>query len=389
MSPRSQSSPAENPVHVVSTEPATAIIESQLVDTHVAEPPIKLLSDAAFEPADQRILALPALLILTDLGLWFATNVVTLSGVLLLNRAEPELLGATSGLMGLTLISFFLLSAMLDCYTPEKNRHIAGKFMVVGLLISALCGTTSLMSPPLPALTVPAALGGMLLFLVCAALAHDTLCQSRIESEAGSVFHRLENGIKRVADSLCALMGLVMLSPLLAFTAIAIRLESRGCVLYRQTRIGLGESPFRIYKFRSMWVGDRRTKTRLPRQTSQQLFKALNDPRVTRIGRLIRKLSIDELPQLFNVLKGDMSLVGPRPPMPEEFRQMNARHRQKFRALPGLTGLWQVAGRIRNERSFDAVAHDDLTYIEQWSLMSDLKILLRTIPVVVLQKGAS
>lgn len=190
--------------------------------------------------------------------------------------------------------------------------------------------------------------------------------------------------LKRCIDISGSLFGIVMLFPLLAAVALAIKLESPGPVIYKQKRVGLRGQIFEMYKFRSMHQNADAMLTQLLEQneTNEAMFKMFNDPRVTRIGRFIRKYSIDELPQLFNVLKGDMSLVGPRPPIQREVTQYKNWHYLRFATLPGLTGLWQVSGRSRI-KEFDSVVKLDYQYINEWSLWLDIKLILKTFPVVL------
>jgi exopolysaccharide biosynthesis polyprenyl glycosylphosphotransferase len=172
--------------------------------------------------------------------------------------------------------------------------------------------------------------------------------------------------------------------------AIAIKISSPGPVLFRQKRCGLNGQPFTMYKFRSMVTDAEQRKKELENfnEMSGPVFKISNDPRITPIGRLLRKFSLDELPQLFNVLKGEMSLVGPRPlPVEEVSRFDDFAHRRRLSVKPGLTCLWQVSGR-NNIHDFTDWVRLDLEYIDNWSLWLDMKILWRTIPVVLLAKGA-
>ncbi|MFN8476130.1 MAG: undecaprenyl-phosphate glucose phosphotransferase [Anaerolineae bacterium] len=193
---------------------------------------------------------------------------------------------------------------------------------------------------------------------------------------------------KRGLDVAIAAMTLIITSPITLLVALAIRLDSPGPVLFRQTRVGLYGRPFTLYKFRSMRVDAEQQLMQLKEQNeaSGPLFKMRNDPRQTRVGRFIRRTSLDELPQLLNVLNGDMSLVGPRPPIPREVEQYDEWHRRRLDVAPGLTGLWQVSG--RSQLTFDEMVMLDLYYAENWSLLLDLKILLRTIPTVLLGTGA-
>lgn len=194
--------------------------------------------------------------------------------------------------------------------------------------------------------------------------------------------------LKRALDLLLATVALITLFPVMGATALAIKLESPGPIIFRQTRVGKYGKTFTCYKFRSMCIDAEARKKELIKQNEVDgpIFKMQVDPRVTRVGRIIRKLSIDELPQLFNVFKGDMSLVGPRPPVPQEVNQYKFDHLRRLDAVPGLTGLQQVSG--RSDLSFERWVELDLQYISQQSLRKDIEILLKTIPAVLLGKGA-
>lgn len=194
--------------------------------------------------------------------------------------------------------------------------------------------------------------------------------------------------MKRAMDIALAATGLVLSAPLMALVAVLIRWDSPGPILFRQVRVGRDGRLFTLYKFRSMRVGAEEEKARLQalNEATGPLFKIRDDPRLTRVGRLLRRLSIDELPQLWNVLRGDMSLVGPRPPVPSEVEQYQPWHRKRLAIDPGMTGLWQVSG--RSELTFDEMVMLDLYYAENWSLWLDFKIILRTIPTVILGTGA-
>ncbi len=189
-------------------------------------------------------------------------------------------------------------------------------------------------------------------------------------------------------DILVSGLLLLALSPLLAFVAAAIKLASPGPVLYRQQRVGLRGRPFTMLKFRTMVEGAERQvdDLRAARGVDGVMFKLRDDPRVTRVGKLMRKFSIDELPQLLNVVKGDMSLVGPRPPLPEEVTRYEEWQFDRLEVPPGITGLWQVSGRA--DLSFDDCVRLDLFYIENWSLAYDLFILAKTVPVLLSSRGA-
>jgi len=193
--------------------------------------------------------------------------------------------------------------------------------------------------------------------------------------------------VKRLIDVVGAVTGLVVLSPLLAITGLVILLRDGSPVLFRQTRIGLHGRPFTIYKFRTMVRGaeDRLDEVRHLNERQRVTFKASRDPRITPVGRWLRKTSIDELPQLWNVLNGTMSLVGPRPPLPGEVVEYDIWHRRRLSMKPGVTGLWQVEA--RHDADFDRWVERDLVYIDGWSIWLDLKILLRTVPAVLAREG--
>lgn len=194
--------------------------------------------------------------------------------------------------------------------------------------------------------------------------------------------------LKRILDVVVASLALIMAAPIMLITAIMIKLDSPGPILFRQTRVGKWGEPFSCYKFRSMYIdAEQRLQDLMAKNEADgPVFKMKNDPRVTRVGRVIRKLSIDELPQLFNVLKGDMSLVGPRPALPKEVAQYTYDQIHRLNAMPGITGLQQVSG--RSDIDFKRWIELDLQYISEQSLVKDIEILLRTIPAVIFSKGA-
>jgi len=194
--------------------------------------------------------------------------------------------------------------------------------------------------------------------------------------------------IKRGVDVVGAVVGLTLGAPILALIALAIRLDSPGPLVFRQTRVGAGGKVFEMYKFRSMRVGAEAELGRLRElnEADGPLFKIRADPRITRVGRFLRRTSLDELPQLWNVLRGEMSLVGPRPPIPAEVGRYMEWHKKRLQVRPGITGLWQVSG--RSLLSFDDQVLLDIYYIENWSLWLDFKVLLRTIPQVLFGSGA-
>lgn len=195
--------------------------------------------------------------------------------------------------------------------------------------------------------------------------------------------------VKRFFDILASAILLVLLLPLFLLVALAIRLESPGPVLFRQTRVGRWGTLFTMWKFRSMFADAEARKAELLKQNEMQggvIFKMRQDPRITRVGGIIRKASIDELPQLWNVLKGDMSLVGPRPPVPAEVNEYSLADRRRLEVIPGITCIWQVSG--RSEIPFEQQVELDVQYIESQSFWTDVKILLKTIPALLLGKGA-
>lgn len=193
--------------------------------------------------------------------------------------------------------------------------------------------------------------------------------------------------VKDVFDRVSAFFGLLMLAPLFALISLAIKLSSSGPVFFRQERSGLNGRVFNLYKFRSMVVNAEELRKGLEDQNEQEgpVFKIANDPRVTWIGKVLRKTSLDELPQLINVAKGEMSLVGPRPPLPSEVVQYDPWQRRRLSMKPGITCIWQVSG--RNDVAFDKWMRMDLEYIDKWSLMLDFKLLFKTIPAVVFGTG--
>ncbi|HSR97480.1 MAG TPA: sugar transferase [Kofleriaceae bacterium] len=194
---------------------------------------------------------------------------------------------------------------------------------------------------------------------------------------------------KRAIDIVVSMILLVTLSPLLIMLALGVRLTSGGPAIFSQMRCGLRGRPFRFYKFRSMVADADARKAELIHLNEVQgpAFKIARDPRITRFGQFLRKYSLDELPQLWNVLIGDMSLVGPRPPTPCEVSTYTRRQAQRLCVIPGITGLWQVSGR-NNITSFDQWVELDLAYIERWSLWLDLRILARTVLVVLRAEGS-
>ncbi|HPU63885.1 MAG TPA: sugar transferase [Mobilitalea sp.] len=200
--------------------------------------------------------------------------------------------------------------------------------------------------------------------------------------------HRTYFIIKRIIDVLLSCIALVILSPVFLLTAIAIRLESKGNIIFTQMRTGKDGKVFKMYKFRSMCDGAEQMREKLLSQNEMDgpVFKISNDPRVTKVGRFIRKTSIDELPQLINIIKGDMSIVGPRPLVTYETDQFSDYHNRRHMVRPGLTCYWQISG--RNDIPFDEWMALDLKYLEDIGFWTDIKILLKTFIVVVTGKGA-
>ena len=195
--------------------------------------------------------------------------------------------------------------------------------------------------------------------------------------------------LKRCMDIVGALVGLVISIPIIAVTAIPLRLESPGPIFFKQKRVGLNGRIFSIYKLRSMYMDAEERKKELMAQNEMNglMFKMTDDPRITKVGKFIRKTSIDELPQFFNVLKGDMSLVGTRPPTLDEYNQYESHHKRRLSMKPGITGMWQVSGRS-NIEDFEEVVKLDVTYIDNWSIWLDIKILCKTVLVVFGHIGA-
>jgi exopolysaccharide biosynthesis polyprenyl glycosylphosphotransferase len=202
------------------------------------------------------------------------------------------------------------------------------------------------------------------------------------------VFEGIDFALKRTFDVIGATLLLITLSPLLAVIWVAVRISSRGPALYHSIRQGIGERPFACLKFRTMYADadQRQVDLEAHNEASGALFKIREDPRTTAVGRLLRRFSLDELPQLINVLRGEMSLVGPRPLPVRDFERLESWHRKRYLVLPGITGLWQVSG--RSELDFDDLVHLDFLYLEHWSLALDLTILLKTIPAVFSRRGA-
>ena len=202
------------------------------------------------------------------------------------------------------------------------------------------------------------------------------------------VFEGLDYALKRVFDLIVSIAALIVLSPLLAVIALAVKLSSRGPMIYRSTRPGIAGRPFHCFKFRTMREHADALQTDLEELNEQSgaLFKIRDDPRLTGVGRLLRRYSLDELPQLVNVVRGEMSIVGPRPLPMRDFERLEDWHKKRYLVLPGITGLWQVSG--RSDLDFDDLVRLDFLYLERWSVLLDFVILLKTIPAVFARRGA-
>ncbi len=212
---------------------------------------------------------------------------------------------------------------------------------------------------------------------------------TKIKSRYWQFKFALQPIVKRLLDLVFATLAALLLLPLLMLIALLIKADSRGPVFFRQQRVGLNGACFEMWKFRSMLVDAEQLKDRLESKNEMQngvLFKIKQDPRVTRVGRYIRKLSIDELPQLFNVIRGDMSLVGPRPPLVQEVAQYTRSDRRRLMVVPGLTCIWQVCG--RSDIPFDEQVELDVQYIESQSIWLDIVLLMKTVPAVLTARGA-
>jgi len=196
--------------------------------------------------------------------------------------------------------------------------------------------------------------------------------------------------LKRLCDVVLGSVAIVVSAPLMLLIAVAIKLDSRGPVFFRQSRVGLGGREFKMWKFRSMSLAAEEQQDEMARHSTYndgRLFKIPGDPRITRVGRVLRRFSLDELPQVFNVLSGEMSLVGPRPPVPAEVRRYESRHFVRLTVVPGMTGPWQVNGR-NLVTDFETVVSLERGYIDSWSFKRDLAIMVRTVGVVLSGKGA-
>ena len=207
-----------------------------------------------------------------------------------------------------------------------------------------------------------------------------------IENERSNILYEV---IKRIIDIVASFIGIILLSPLILIVSILIKLESKGEVIFKQKRVGLNGKEFYMYKFRSMVINAEELKEKLESQNemSGPMFKIKDDPRITKVGKFIRKTSIDELPQLINVIKGDMSLVGPRPSLPKEVKKFEPWMMERLEVKPGLTCIWQVSG--RNNIDFEDWMKLDIKYVRERSFKLDIKLILKTVLVLLGDKNAS
>ena len=207
-----------------------------------------------------------------------------------------------------------------------------------------------------------------------------------IENERSNILYEV---IKRIIDTVASFIGLILLSPLILIVSMLIKLESKGEVIFKQKRVGLNGKEFYMYKFRSMVINAEELKKQLESQNemSGPMFKIKDDPRITKVGKFIRKTSIDELPQLINVIKGDMSLVGPRPSLPKEVKKFEQWMMERLEVKPGLTCIWQISG--RNNIGFEEWMKLDIKYVRERSFKLDMKLILKTVLVLLGDKNAS
>jgi len=195
--------------------------------------------------------------------------------------------------------------------------------------------------------------------------------------------------LKRTVDIICSLIGLIVLIPILVIVAIFIRIESKGSIIFTQDRVGKDGIVFKMYKFRSMVINAEELKEKLSNKNERigPMFKIKNDPRITNVGRIIRKTSIDELPQLLNILKGEMTIVGPRPSLPDEVKEFEGWMLKRLNVKPGLTCYWQVLG--RNDIEFNEWMKLDIKYVKERNILIDIKLILKTFFVLIGDKNAS
>lgn len=200
--------------------------------------------------------------------------------------------------------------------------------------------------------------------------------------------YKFQQGLKRLFDVVAASLGMLAISPLLIGIALLVKLTSPGPILYKSQRIGKNFQPFGMYKFRTMSVNADAQRDALRKETHQEngLFKLANDPRVTSVGKILRALSLDELPQLLNVVRGEMSLVGPRPLPQDESELFKEPYTLRFQVFPGMTGAWQISG--RSNITFEQLCKLEMQYVMNWTLFTDFGILFKTLPAVLASRGA-
>lgn len=208
-----------------------------------------------------------------------------------------------------------------------------------------------------------------------------------LEHQSKSTHPSVDSYNKRIIDIGGAIIGMIILALITIPIAIAMQFDSPGPIFYSQTRCGLNGKPFKIWKFRSMVVDADKLKHLVENQAQGHIFKNDNDPRITRVGRILRSTSLDEFPQFWNVLKGDMSLVGTRPPTPDEVAVYEAHHLERLRVKPGITGEWQAKGRS-TVKHFEDIVRMDIEYQQRWSVFYDLYLIFKTIEAVIARRGA-
>ena len=209
----------------------------------------------------------------------------------------------------------------------------------------------------------------------------------QLKPEIKSIHPSVKSKTKRLIDIIGALLGLIITCFVTVLVVILMTFLDPGPLFYRQIRCGLKGKPFRLWKFRSMIIGADKLQHSIPNEAIGHIFKNKNDPRITPLGKFLRRTSLDELPQFWNVLKGDMSLVGTRPPTFEEVKQYQSHHWERLNVKPGITGEWQVYGRSII-KDFEKIVKLDIEYQQKWSILYDLKLILKTFAIVINQKGA-
>ena len=208
-----------------------------------------------------------------------------------------------------------------------------------------------------------------------------------VHPDSKPIHPSVKSKTKRLIDIIGALVGLALTCLIAILVASAMAISDPGPLFYSQIRYGLNGKPFRFWKFRSMVVGADKLKHLIPNEASGQIFKNKNDPRITRLGKFLRSTSLDEFPQFWNVFKGDMSLVGTRPPTFDEVKYYQSHHWERLRVKPGITGEWQVHGRSQI-RDFEEIVSLDLSYQHKWSVLYDLKLIFKTLQIVINRSGA-